>query len=251
VQHRLVPERAARIIGVAAAAGLAVVASAGAKTIVGTARADVLNGTPASDAIYGRRGNDRLFGFGGHDRLYGGLGVDRISCGAGRDRVFADARDHVAADCELVSRPNLPPSPHHPPPPPPASPPSPPPPPAPSFVVPGHYVALTAQERYVHLEVYPDGRALTNLRVEFDADCTPPPALALPFDVPGDVPIGQDGVFTVTVASSDGGLRLTLRGAFDAAGKLSGTFQIDGTMVSGETRRECHSGTVRFSGTRW
>jgi hypothetical protein len=252
MQHRLVRAGAARNVGVAAAAGLALVASAGAKTIVGTARADILKGTPGSDAIYGRRGDDRLFGMAGHDRLYGGPGADRISCGAGRDRVFVDARDNVAADCELVSRPAAPPSPHHPPSPPPSPPPpSPPPPPAPSFVLPGHYVALTAQERYVHLEVYPDGRALRNLRVEFDANCTPPPPLALPFDVSGDIAIGQDGLFSVAAASSDTGLRLTLRATFDAAGKLSGTFQVDGTVVSGGARQECHSGTVPFSGARW
>jgi RTX calcium-binding nonapeptide repeat (4 copies) len=236
----------ARIFSVAVVAALVAVASAGASTIVGTSRADVLRGTSGADAIYGRRGNDRLYGKAGNDRLYGGSGADRISCGPGRDSVRADARDDVAADCELVTRPASPPPPHHPPsPPPPATPP----PPPPSFVVPGHYVALTTQERYVHLEVYPDGRALTNLRVEFDAACAPPPPIALPFDVGGDIAIAQDGRFSV--ASSEGGLRLTLTAAFDAAGRMAGTFAVDGTVEAGDTRRECHSGAIAFAGMRW
>lgn len=246
MQHRFV-SGSTRALVITASAALAVVAVAGAKTIVGTPGADVLRGTAGSDAIYGRGGDDRLAGMAGNDRLYGGPGADRISCGAGRDSVIADARDVIDTDCEAVRRVNAPAPPHHPP-----SPPTPAPPPAqPSFVLPGHYVALTAQERYVHLEVYPDGRALTNLRVEFDADCTPPPRLSIPFDLRGDIVISEDGTFAVAAVSSDGRLRLTLAATFDAAGNLSGMFQVDGTVESGEAPRQCHSGTVSFRGSRW
>jgi hypothetical protein len=147
-----------------------------------------------------------------------------------------------------VRRPGPPPPPRTPPP---APPPPPPPPPAPSFVVPGHYVSLTTQESYVHLEVYPDGRALTNLRVEFDADCSPPPRLSIPFDVTGDVPIDQNGAFSVATASGDGRLRLTLRANFNPAGALSGTFRVSGSATSARTPQECDSGNVAFQGTRW
>jgi hypothetical protein len=229
-----------------ALAVLVLAAPAAAKTIVGTARADVLKGTPGADAIFGRAGNDRLFGRGGNDRLHGGAGADRISCGRGRDTVVADARDMIAADCEIVRRPK-PPSP----PPPAPTPPTPPPPPAPPpAVVPGHYVARTGQERYVHLEVYPDGRALTNLRVEYEATCTPPPPLTGPYvDVVGDIAIDSERTFSVDTAPT-GGPHVSVQGTFDGEGNLAGSFRVQTSVETGGTRRECDSGTVPFRGNR-
>lgn len=241
--------RGTRAALAAATGALVVVATAGAKTIVGTPRADLLKGTSAADVIYGRGGNDRLLGLRGDDRLFGGAGADRIACGPGHDRVVADRRDAVASDCEHVTRPPPPPAQN---PPPPLPPPLPPPPPPPSSVVPGHYVALTEQARYVHLEVYPDGRALRNLRAEFDAECSPPMPLRGPFvDVAGDVAIDPDGRFTAAATQDGGRLRLTLQGAFEASGKLSGTFRVQTAVDSGGTRYECDSGTVPFKGQRW
>ncbi len=107
-------------------------ATGGTAIVRGTVGANVLYGTKGPDTLYGKAGKDSLFGGGGNDRLYGGYGNDRlyggagddhlyggpgndtldggpgrdvISCGGGRDIVHADARDRVAADCEVVIRP--------------------------------------------------------------------------------------------------------------------------------------------------
>lgn len=93
------------------AIALVVVSAATAATIRGTGLADVLRGTARADVIYGLGGNDRLFGYAGNDRFYPGPGIDTISCGAGVDRVFADAKDRVTRDCEVVTRPTVPPPP--------------------------------------------------------------------------------------------------------------------------------------------
>jgi hypothetical protein len=101
------------VAAVALTSVLAVTAlAATSKTINGTARNDVLKGTPAADVINGLAGNDRLYGYAGNDSLnggpgndtiVGGPGADRIKCGAGTDTVRADAKDTVAADCEVVT----------------------------------------------------------------------------------------------------------------------------------------------------
>jgi hypothetical protein len=104
--------------------GLVGVGSAGAKLIEGTSGPDRLNGTARPDQLYGRAGNDQIDGRGasdvidggpGRDRLSGSGGADRlvtngdvwadsVSCGSARDVVTADPTDHVAANCEVVSR---------------------------------------------------------------------------------------------------------------------------------------------------
>jgi hypothetical protein len=81
------------------------------KRIIGTKSGDVLRGTAAADFIDGRAGNDVLYGLAGNDRLVGGAGIDRIHCGPGRDTVFADPRDTVARDCEVVRGNKEPPTP--------------------------------------------------------------------------------------------------------------------------------------------
>jgi len=110
-------------------------------TKTGTPRNDVILGTQGLDSLCGRAGRDVLRGRGGHDRLWGnrdrdvlvggagndildpGPSIDRVfgddgadrlllrdgvadvvSCGAGRDVVFADRRDKVAKNCEVVVR---------------------------------------------------------------------------------------------------------------------------------------------------
>lgn len=103
-------------LGCILAIALILVSAATAATIRGTGLADVLRGTARADVIYGLGGNDRLFGYAGNDRFYPGPGIDTISCGAGVDRVFADAKDRVTRDCEVVTRPTVPPPPPPPPP---------------------------------------------------------------------------------------------------------------------------------------
>ncbi len=84
---------------------------------------DRIHGNEGDDRITGDRGNDRIFGGAGNDTIFGNIGrdrvdggagndrinvvdstVDRVSCGAGRDTVFADPRDRVGKDCEIVRR---------------------------------------------------------------------------------------------------------------------------------------------------
>ena len=99
------------LLAAAALVAAVAVAAAGAATVAtvrGTAKADVLRGTAKADVIYGLAGNDKLYGNAGNDRIYPGLGIDTVSCGAGSDRVYADAKDKVARDCEIVTRPATP-----------------------------------------------------------------------------------------------------------------------------------------------
>jgi N-acetylglucosamine-6-sulfatase len=89
-------------------------------TRTGTKRANRLVGTEHFDHICARGGNDVVFALGGSDVVVAGRGRDRVYAGAGDDRVFAkdgqrdriycgegvdevraDARDFVAADCEI------------------------------------------------------------------------------------------------------------------------------------------------------
>jgi hypothetical protein len=91
-------------------------------TASGTKRANRLVGTEHFDHICARGGNDVVFAREerdvvvpgrGRDRVYAGPGNDRvlaadgqrdrISCGPGLDEIWADARDLVAADCEIRS----------------------------------------------------------------------------------------------------------------------------------------------------
>ena len=86
--------------------------------LVGTRGADDwMQGGPGDDELQGDSERDRLYGGAGRDRIFGGEGGDRIYtrdgerdvvvCGDGgwgRDRVYADRRDVVLRDCELVYR---------------------------------------------------------------------------------------------------------------------------------------------------
>lgn len=75
---------------------------------------DTLNGGTGKDRVLGGAGNDLLSPGAGADTVFGGAGndivrardttVDVIDCGRGRDRVYADKRDKVAKNCEIVHR---------------------------------------------------------------------------------------------------------------------------------------------------
>ena len=81
---------------------------------------DVLTGGTGTDDLKGGAGADRLDGGDGSDTVDGGDGDDAISardalrdsvvCGAGSDSGEADVEDEVAADCENVVKPLLPPT---------------------------------------------------------------------------------------------------------------------------------------------
>lgn len=93
---------------------------------------------------------------------------------------------------------------------------------------------------------------MTNLRVEFDAECSPTRSLRGPFaDLAGDVAIDSDGRFSVAVTQDAGRLRLSIDGTFDRAGNLRGSFRVQKTLDESGTLYECDSATVRFAGKRW
>ena len=100
--------------------------------VSGDAGNDRVRGGDGNDRLSGGKGNDRIQGKGGDDRITGGNGRDelksgggrdevsggrgsdtiqtigggrdRIRCGPGKDTVRAGRKDHVAKDCEKVSR---------------------------------------------------------------------------------------------------------------------------------------------------
>jgi hemolysin type calcium-binding protein len=95
------------------------------RTLIGTRENDRLIGSAGFDVIAGRQGHDLLRGGAGSDRLIGGDGWDRfeaswgndridargrgrerdlIFCGPGQDVVFANRRDRIHANCEVVHR---------------------------------------------------------------------------------------------------------------------------------------------------
>ncbi len=75
---------------------LALASTAGAATIHGSKLGELIVGTQAADRVLAGGGADRVqVAFGG---------VDRVDCGVGIDIVSADAADHVASNCEIVSR---------------------------------------------------------------------------------------------------------------------------------------------------
>ncbi|MGH3016597.1 MAG: sulfatase/phosphatase domain-containing protein, partial [Gaiellaceae bacterium] len=100
-----------------------IVGTQGLDSLCGRAGRDVLRGRGGNDRLWGHRDRDVLVGGSGNDildpgpssdRVFGDDGADRlllrdgiadvVSCGPGRDVVFADRRDKVAKNCEIVRR---------------------------------------------------------------------------------------------------------------------------------------------------
>ncbi|MEX0817181.1 MAG: sulfatase/phosphatase domain-containing protein [Gaiellales bacterium] len=82
-----------------------------ANRLVGTEHFDHICARGGNDVVFAREERDVVDAGRGRDRVYAGPGDDRvlavdgqrdrISCGEGLDEVLADARDLVAADCEI------------------------------------------------------------------------------------------------------------------------------------------------------
>jgi hypothetical protein len=271
-----------RSIRVALALGLTLVVAAtvSAATIIGTAGNDTLRGGPAADRLNGRGGNDKLYGAAGNDvltggpgkdMLVGGPGADRLLCGAGRDTARGDARDKIAADCEIVkgvqtTQPPATPSPLPPLPPRDLLPPLPPPPPPyVGPVTPGSYQGQTENGNLVFLTVRSD-RTFTGWLVVDDLpnDCGYFPGGDWFVDT--TFSIGDDGAFD---ARRSGGSEhgrgfwnilfewgsvvdweFRIAGGFDAAASVGGTiamgYELEG---SGIWHLPCSSGPIRWSAT--
>jgi hypothetical protein len=100
--------------------------------------------------------------------------------------------------------------------------------------------------------VNPDGRSLTNLRVEANAFCQPPAEFEGVFTITGSVAITASRTFTVNARSTSGDTTLNVQGAFDALNNVSGQFRLQFVAIGNPsgTRYQCDSGTVPFNGAR-
>lgn len=228
-----------RIVIVGLAGALLVgVGSSLAATIVGTARDDVLRGTPNPDKLYGRAGNDRLgfggndvlFGGAGADRLVGGVGADNLVCGAGRDIAWADARDKVAKDCEIVKA---------------LKPPTQPPP------VAGTYCGSTSQGMPLCFEVAVGNtsaeRVIGRIQFSVQADCEPIRQLERSFEVQtARAVVKSDGSFVAPAFVT--GFASTLEGTFDTSlPSAVGSLRVRFTEEEDGVGYECDSGVVSWT----
>ena len=259
-------------------------ATTGAATITGTPGNDTLRGGAAADRLTGRGGNDKLYGAGGNDvlnggpgkdLLVGGRGADRLSCGAGRDMARGDARDKIAADCEVVKGvptpqpPPATPSPLPPLPPRDLLPPLPPPPPPyAGSVTPGSYQGRTENGNPVFLTVGSD-RTFTGWLVVDDLpnDCGYFPGGD--WFVDATFSIGDDGAFD---ARRSGGSEhgrgfwnilfewgavvdweFRIAGGFETATSASGAiamgYELERREGLGIAHVFCSSGPIRWSAT--
>jgi hypothetical protein len=250
--------RAVLVLGVA----LLAAGTVGAATITGTAGNDTLRGGTAADTLTGKGGNDKLYGAAGNDvliggrgndLLVGGRGADKLSCGAGRDTARGDARDKIAADCEIVKGvPTAPPPPTPPPPPPYVGP-----------VTPGSYQGQTENGNLVFLTVRSD-RTFTGWLLVGDVpnDCGYFPGGDWFVDT--TFSIGDDGTFD---ARRGGGSEhgrgpwnilyergqvvdweFRIAGRFDTATSVSGTIAMNYELED-PGHRYCLFGPMRWSAT--
>jgi hypothetical protein len=244
--------RTARLIVGAFAVAAVVTTSALAGSIVGTARNDTLRGTAGADRLYGRAGNDALFGMAGADYLNGGAGKDRFSCGAGRDTVVAERGETVARDCEVVRRsggttPTPPPTtPTEPTPPPPAPPP---PAPAPPPAKPGFYGGFTSTGGGVNFVVAADGKSFNQLKIDYEANCSPPARLTDGVTFSGTAQINADRTFALDGRGE--GITVKFSGTFSEDGStVVGRFQIHASFDYQGTHYECDTGGADWS-AKW
>jgi RTX calcium-binding nonapeptide repeat (4 copies) len=241
---------------------LVATATVGAATIKGTAGNDTLRGGSSADRLDGRGGNDKLFGAAGNDVLLGGAGndllvggpgADRLTCGAGQDTARGDAKDKIAADCEIVKGvPSTEPPITQPPP-------GNPPPPQASPVTPGTYQGSTQNGNFVFLTVTPN-RTFTGMRVnDLPEVCNGGLSLTGGDDF-GDstIPIQDDGTFTASGnwdgSDVQGDVEWThwdvrISGRFDSATSVSGTIVENYALKYQGTAYQCSSGEIRWTAT--
>ena len=220
-----------RILTFVAVGSLVAAGAVPASTIVGGARNDTLRGTPKADKLYGKAGNDRLFGFRGDDLLFGGAGADRLVCGPGRDIAWADAKDRVAKDCEIVKGLKRPP----------------PPPP----VTLGTYCGSTSQGMPLCFDVgsqdASDGRIIASTSLAVQADCEPNRQLDRSFTVyTFYVAVNSDRTFVARTVLA--GYTSTFEGKFDQSGtSATGSLSVQFVEEQDGVRYECDSDVVSWS----
>jgi len=207
---------------------LAVASAVRASTIVGGSKNDTLRGTPRPDKLYGKAGDDRLFGLRGNDVRVGGAGADRLVCGPGRDTAWADAKDRVAKDCEVVNRPA-------------ASPP----------VALGTYCGSTDQGMPLCFVVGGSQAAATRTiattSLSVQAECEPTSQVDRSFEAQTPyVTVGSDRTFVARALVA--GYRSTFEGKFDRSGTAaSGSLSVQFVEERDGVRYDCDSDTVAWS----
>jgi Ca2+-binding RTX toxin-like protein len=200
----------------------------GPDALTGTRRNDILEGLGGADRLRGRGGQDRLYAGAGNDRLWGGRGADKlmggpgrdvIRCGPGKDVVYADGADQVAKDCEIVhGRPlQTPPS---------------------GLAAPGVY-----RGGNVSFRVQPDGRTITNLRVDYSGTC-PPSGASSKISIADSGPWSIQADHTFAIEESGTSSHLKLNGGFSGEA-ASGSFQLQTTDDAGATK--CDTGSRGWS----
>jgi hypothetical protein len=219
-----------RILVVVVFGSLVATGTAPASMIVGGAGNDTLRGTQKADKLYGKAGNDRLFGFRGNDVLFGGAGADRLVCGPGRDIAWADSKDHVAKDCEIVKG-------LKPPPPPP--------------VALGTYCGSTSQGMPLCFVVGSQGasaaRTIGATSLTVQAECEPTRQLDRSFEVLTlYVSVKSDRSFTARTVLA--GYVSTFEGKFDQSGtSATGSLSVQFVEQQDGVRYECDSGVASWS----
>jgi hemolysin type calcium-binding protein len=242
----------ALLVATATVGAATITGTAGNDTLRGGAKADKLNGKAGDDKLYGGAGNDLLAGGAGNDLLVGGPGSDKLACGAGKDTARRDARDTVAADCEVVKGPT-------PTVPPPVNPPpnNPPPPPAQTPVTPGNYQGQTQNGNFVFITVTPN-RTATQMRINDLPETCKGNLIITGGDNFGDstFTIGDDGTFAAsgnwdgTDVQGDATWThwdVTITGRFDTATSITGTIVENYRLTYNGTAYQCSSGNITWT----
>ena len=219
-----------RILAVVLFGSLVAAGSAPASMIVGGAGNDTLRGTQKADKLYGKAGNDKLFGFRGNDVLFGGAGADRLVCGPGRDIAWADSKDHVAKDCEIVKGLK--------------------PPPAPPVAL-GTYCGSTSQGMplcfVVGSQAASPVRTIGTTSLAVQAECEPARQLDRSFEVLTlYVNVKSDRSFTARTVLA--GYVSTFEGKFDESGtSATGSLSVQFVDELDGVHYECDSGVASWS----
>ena len=219
-----------RILTVVMVGSLVAAGAVSASIIVGGTGNDTLRGTQKADKLYGKAGNDRLLGLRGNDVLFGGAGADRLVCGAGRDIAWADSKDQVAKDCEVVKGLERPPPPP---------------------VALGTYCGSTSQGMPLCFVVGSQGasatRTIGTTSLAVQADCEPTRQLDRSFEVLTlYVAVKGDRSFTARTVLA--GYVSTFEGKFDQSGtSATGSLSVQFVDAQDGVRYECGSGVATWS----